>query len=305
MSRLLSALTVALWALTGAFGLAQAQDTQLALWPKTPPGKITAKGPERDTSGPNSRQVAGKHVTRLGDVARPMITVYPAPKAHNTGAAVVVCPGGGYHILAYDLEGSEVCEWLQSIGVTGVLLKYRVPRGESGKLPPEPLMDAQRALSLVRSKADQWGIDPERIGVLGFSAGGNLAARASTLYHQRAYGRIDEVDDVSCRPDFAVLVYPAYLYDRDDQDGATVNLPVNKNTPPMFLTMAWDDRVGPENVLRMAIALKRHDVPCEVHLYERGGHGYGLRKTDLPVTTWPDRCAEWMRSRGLLTRSSR
>ena len=160
-------------------------------------------------------------------------------------------------------------------------------------------MDAQRALSIVRSRAAEWGIQPDRIGVLGFSAGGNLAARLATTYSTRVYEPLDEIDRVSCRPDFAVLVYPAYLFTEGDALLAD-NLPVTTETPPMFLTMAFDDRVGPDNILRMGLALKRADVKCEVHLYPSGGHGYGLRESEHQATPWPDRCASWMQAMGWL-----
>lgn len=293
--------------LVWAVGNGQAQppaaaSASLALWPDSPPGKITAQGPERDTTGENGRNVAGRSVIRLGHVSSPELTVYSPPPESNTGAAVIVCPGGGYHILAYDLEGTEVCEWLNSIGVTGVLLKYRVPRPEGTEGVPEgPLMDAQRAVSLVRSRAAEWSIDPEKIGILGFSAGGNLAARAATNFDKRAYAPLDDVDQVSCRPDFAVLIYPAYLFTAGDELIAK-NLPVSEETPPMFLTMAFDDGVGPENILRMGIALKRAEVSCEVHLYPSGGHGYGLRANEHQATTWPARCASWMDSMGWLAK---
>jgi acetyl esterase/lipase len=277
-----------------------------SLWPENPPGVIAADGPEQDTTGEDGRMVAGQPVIRLGNVSEPMLTVFPAPAESNAGAAVLVCPGGGYNILAYDLEGSEVCEWLNSIGVTGILLKYRVPRPKQNggdKEPPlGPLMDAQRALSIVRSKAEAWNIKPDRIGVLGFSAGGHLAARLSTNYAQRAYKSLDQIDSVSCRPDFTILVYPAYLY-RESDELISDSLPVNAQTPPAFLTMAFDDRVGPENVLRMGIALKRAEVPTEIHLYPSGGHGYGLRNSEDQATTWPDRCAQWMKANGWLERN--
>ncbi len=282
-------------------GSTTAQEKTLRLWPGTPPGKIGAKGAELDTTGENGREVAGRRVIRLGNVSEPMLTVYPAPKETATGTAVVVCPGGGYNILAYDLEGSEVCEWFQSIGVTGILLKYRVPRVEGApKLPLEPLQDAQRAIGMVRHHAPEWSINPDRIGVLGFSAGGNLAARVSTNYTQRTYEAVDKADELSCRPNFAVLVYPAYLYDPKAPDDQLLvpEIAVDKNTPPMFLTMAFDDRVGPENILRMGIALKRADVPAEVHLYPDGGHGYGLRDAETDAVSWPARCEDWMRHNG-------
>lgn len=275
----------------------------IPLWNGNVPGIVAAKGQERDTTDAEGRMVAGKPVVRLGDVSEPMLTVYPADEQKNTGAAVMVCPGGGYNILAYDLEGSEVCEWLNSIGVTGILLKYRVPRpageGRADGPPVGPLMDAQRALSIVREHAQEWGIRSDRIGVLGFSAGGNLAARLATNFETRAYDLLEEVDQVSCRPDFAVLVYPAYLFEEKDELIAP-NLPISDRTPPMFLTMAFDDRVGPENILRMGIALKRQEIPAEVHLYPTGGHGYGLRPSEHQATTWPERCEAWMRANGWL-----
>jgi len=278
---------------------------RMAIWPAKPPGRTTDQK-ERDTTDDRTgRRVAGRRVIRLGYVSKPMITLFrPTPEKH-TGTAVVVCPGGGYHILAYDLEGTEVCRWLQSLGVTGVLLKYRVPRASPKGRPVEPLMDAQRALSFVRSHASEWKIDPHRIGVLGFSAGGNLAARLATNYRRRAYDSIDQIDQVSCRPDFAVLVYPAYLYDKQSKQLIATDLPVDARTPPMFLTMAFDDPVGPENILRFGLALKRANVPVELHLYPTGGHGYGLRRTRHAATTWPDRCAEWMRANGWLRRVDR
>lgn len=279
--------------------------TKMKLWPGKPPGRIAATENEHDTSGPDGRDVSGRPVIRLGHVSEPMITVFSPPADKNTGAAVLVAPGGGYHILAYDLEGSEVCEWLNSIGVTGVLLKYRVPKPPGDNRPIEPLQDAQRAMGLIRVNAEKWGIDPQRVGVLGFSAGGHLSARLSTNYTERAYEAVDEADKLSCRPDFTVLVYPGYLYERDkpadQQPLISPMLPVDKNTPPMFLTMAFDDRVGPENILRMGMALKRADVPAEVHLYPDGGHGYGLRPADSDCVTWPARCTAWLEHGGWLS----
>ncbi|GAB5402480.1 MAG: alpha/beta hydrolase [Aureliella sp.] len=286
---------------------ASAQDTEMKLWPDTPPGRVVATEPEADTTKPDGREVAGKRVIRLGNVSEPMLTVYSPPEDKNTGAAVLVCPGGGYHILAYDLEGTEVCVWLNSIGVTGVVLKYRVPRPKGDPRPVEALQDAQRAMGLIRENAEKWQIDPSRIGVLGFSAGGHLSARLSTNFSERSYDAVDDADKQSCRPDFAVLIYPAYLYERDEKEESLVSpmLPVDSGTPPMFLTMAFDDRVGPENILRMGLALKKHDVASEVHLYPTGGHGYGLRPTEHHATSWPARCAEWMQASGFLSRDSK
>jgi acetyl esterase/lipase len=280
----------------------RAAEKSINVWPAKPPGRIAAVGEEADTSGPDGRAVAGKPVIRLGNVSTPMLTVFSPPQDKNTGAAVMVCPGGGYNILAYDLEGTEVCQWLNSIGVTGVLLKYRVPRAEKEGRPLEPLQDAQRGLKLIRAHAQDWGIDPERIGVLGFSAGGNLAARLSTGYARATYENSDAIDAVSCRPDFAILIYPAYLFDKESDQLVASDLPVTAETSPTFMAMAFDDRVGPENVLRYAMALKKVEVPTELHLYPTGGHGFGLRKTEAPVTWWPERCADWMQASGWLKR---
>ncbi len=281
--------------LTVAPVIARGDDSIVELWPGTPPGRIAADGNERDTSEPNKGLVAGKSVIRLGHVSEPSITIYPAPAENNTGAAVMVCPGGGYHILAYDLEGTEVCEWLNSIGVSAILLKYRVPRPSGEAAPIEPLQDAQRALSLVRNRAEEWKIAPDKIGVLGFSAGGHLAARLSTNYGERAYEAIDAVDSVSCRPDFALLIYPAYLFDKGSEELVAKSLPLDDKTPPMFLTMARDDPVDSENVLRFALGMKRAQRPVELHMYATGGHGYGLRRTESAATTWTEPAASWLK----------
>jgi acetyl esterase/lipase len=273
---------------------AQEMLSPIALWPGTPPGRVAAKGEERDTTDEKGGKVAGKSVIRLGDVSTPTLTIYKPPADKNSGTAVLVCPGGGYNILAMDLEGTEVCEWLNSIGITAGLLKYRVPKSEGEPRPIEALQDAQRAMSLLRGRADELRVDAKRIGVLGFSAGGHLSARLSTNYAKRAYGSVDGKDDVACKPDFAVLVYPAYLIHKE----AETELPVDGQTPPMFLTMAADDPVDADNVLKFSLVLKHAKVPVELHLYPRGGHGFGLRRTEAVCTQWPDRAAEWMRAQG-------
>ncbi|MFO0915370.1 MAG: alpha/beta hydrolase [Pirellulales bacterium] len=273
----------------------------LRLWPAAAPGDTKTLPAESDLTKPDENQVAGKRVIRLGNVSDPTLTVFRPAKEIDTGAAVVVCPGGGFHILAWDLEGTEVCEWLNSIGVTGVLLKYRVPVREGRARHEAPLQDAQRALGLVRHHATEWGIDPKRIGVLGFSAGGHLAASLCTNFEQRTYDRVDAADDVSCRPDFAILIYPAYLIDAKADNQIVPHLKITEQTPPTFLTMAQDDPVNADNVLYWALALKQAKVPVGVHLYPTGGHGYGLRRTESPSTTWPDRAAEWLRERGMIS----
>lgn len=269
----------------------------IPLWPGRAPGETNSVSTERDTSKPGERFVAGKSVIRLGNVSQPSITIYQPESGKNTGAAVIVCPGGGYSILAWDLEGTEVCEWLNSIGVTGVLLKYRVPKREQG-----PLQDAQRALGLVRHRAKEWSINPQRIGVLGFSAGGNLAAELSANHAPRAYPIVDDADAASCRPDFQILIYPGSLVPKDEPWKIAPQLAVTTNTPPTFLVMAADDPVRVENVLGYALALKQSKVPVELHVYASGGHGYGLRRTEEPVTHWPDLTAQWMKGQGWLER---
>ena len=206
---------------------------------------------------------------------------------------MIVFPGGGYNILAMDLEGTEVCEWLNSIGVNCAVLKYRVPARPGGPRYAAPLQDAQRAIGMVRSRAEEWGIDPHRIGVLGFSAGGHLAAAASTNFDKRAYTPIDAADQASCRPDFAVLIYPAYL--APDEKTLAPELTVRADTPPTFLVQAEDDPVHVENSLVYFKALKDAKVPAEMHIFPTGGHGYGLRPTDQKVTTWPQLAAQWLK----------
>jgi acetyl esterase/lipase len=274
----------------------------IALWPGTPPGDTETLPPEQDTSKPTDKAVGGKPLIRLGNVSKPTMTVFPAPKEKNTGAAVVVCPGGGYNILALDLEGTEVCEWLNSIGVTGVLLKYRVPARKDRRYEA-PLQDAQRALGLVRQHASEWGIDSARVGILGFSAGGHLAANASNNYETRSYSAVDDADKQSCRPDFSVLIYPAYLTEKDKLDQLSPELKITERTPQTFLAMTQDDPIHVEGPIYYSLALKQAKVPFELHVYPTGGHGYGLRPSEHNVTSWPARVADWMKTRGLINPS--
>lgn len=277
-----------------------AADTAIPLWPKGAPGAQGDIGPESDTTKGDGQLVGGRRVIRLGNVSVPTLTVYRAPKAKDTGAAVVVFPGGGYSILALDLEGTEICEWLNSIGVTGILVKYRVPVRAGRARWAAPLEDAQRALGMVRKRAGELGLDAKRIGVMGFSAGGHLAAAASTNYERRTYDSVDEADAVSCRPDFCLLIYPAYLTVKEDGDKVAPELKITGATPPTFLVQAEDDGVRVENSLFYYAALRNAKVPAEMHLYPAGGHGYGLRPAGKLITTWPQRAEEWMRSQGLL-----
>ncbi len=272
----------------------------IPLWPGKVPGETATLPKEGDTTKADGRLVAGKPVIRLGNVSAPMLTVYPAPQDRNTGAAVLVFPGGGYSILAYDLEGTEVCEWLNSIGVTGILVKYRVPVRKDLPRHVPPLQDAQRAIGLVRKHAKDWAIDTNRIGVLGFSAGGHLAAAASTNYEKRIYDSLDEADKLSSRPDFAILVYPGYLTVKEQGDKVAPELPIDANTPPTFLVQTGDDGVRIENSLFYYLALKNAKVAAELHVYPIGGHGYGLRPTSDAVTFLPARAETWLESLKLL-----
>jgi len=212
-----------------------------------------------------------KTVIRLGNVSKPTITIHRPPAGKDTGAAVLVCPGGAYSILALDLEGTEVCDWLNSIGVTGVLLKYRVPKRSGLEKHTAALQDTQRALGLVRHRASEWGIDPARLGVLGFSAGGHLSAALCSSAAQRTYPTVDDADKISCRPDFTVLIYPAYLALKDEDNKIAPEVSVTTNTPPTFIAMAEDDPVRVENALFYALALKQAKVPVELHVYPVGG----------------------------------
>jgi len=241
-----------------------------------------------------------KPVDRLTNVTKPTITVYKPDKDKDTGAAVLICPGGGYHILAMDLEGTEVADWLNSIGVTGIVLKYRVPRRKDRPKHLAPLQDAQRAMSLVRKHAKEWGIDSSRIGILGFSAGGHLSATASTNFDERQYEPIDDNDVICCRPDFTVLVYPAYL---TEGDKLAPEICVTEKSPPTFLVHADNDHISSENSARMYLALKKAGVPAELHIFTTGGHGFGLRPTEEPCSNWPAQCEKWLRNRGLLDKA--
>ena len=262
------------------------------LWPGAAPGEsATVTPPEKDLPP----QKEARAVRRVANVSKPTLTHYAVPADKASGAAVVIAPGGGYNILAWDLEGEEVAAWLNTVGVTAFVLKYRVPRRpEDAKdaAPKAALIDAQRAIRLVRSRAKEFGIDPAKVGMLGFSAGGNLTALTCTNYDTPQYPAADAADEVSSRPDFAALIYPAYLV--EPKTGQLFEgVKVTAKTPPTFLAHAFDDPVTPVNSLAYALELKRLKVPCELHLYSAGGHGYGLRPAG-PVTTWPKRCEEWL-----------
>lgn len=271
----------------------------IVLWPGGAPG-FRPSGEEQNMTTAEDRMVSGKSVLRLGNVSNPTMTIYAPPKGKANGASIVVFPGGGYRIVAYDLEGTEVCEWLNGLGITCALVKYRVPSPEGASRHASPLQDAQRAVGWLRHHAAQRGLDPSRIGVLGFSAGGHLSAVLSTNFDKRTYDRVDAADEASCRPDFTVLIYPAYLTTREDLTKVSPELAITPKTPPVFIVQTQDDSVPVEGSLFFYAALKAHKVPAEMHLYSKGGHGYGLRPSADPVSEWPSRAEAWLRRIGVL-----
>lgn len=257
-----------------------AQDS-IHLWPEKVPGE------EKEKSAAVISDNNDREVTRVSEVTDPLITVYKPEESKNNGVGIIVCPGGGYHILALDLEGSEIAKWLSDLGYTAFVLQYRVPRKQEGAL-----MDAQRAMRVVRSRADEWGLNRDKVGIMGFSAGGSLAARTSTLYEKKMYDRVDEKDKLSCKPDFSILIYPAYL-DKGENRTLTPELEVNSLVPPMFLFATADDKHA-NSALVMAGALRDASVPVELHMMPEGGHGYGLREGTIAGETWPGLLEKWL-----------
>ncbi|MCW3100935.1 MAG: alpha/beta hydrolase [Chthonomonadaceae bacterium] len=274
----------------------------LPIWPGAVPGDFGTFPPERVRDPSDAPTKTAKWIT---NVTTPTISVFRPSRKKNTGAAMVICPGGGYWNLAWDLEGEEVAGWLNSEGITSIVLKYRVPRreGQPERLPaPGPLLDAQRAVSLVRSNARNWGIDPNRIGMVGFSAGGHLTMMTATNFDRRSYEPIDKIDTVSCRPDFAVVIYSGYfLSDNKDSDILADYIRIPENTPPIFLAHSNDDTTArAKHSVLMYLALYKAHVPTELHVFAAGEHGFGVRKTTRPGATWPNLCISWLRERGVL-----
>jgi acetyl esterase/lipase len=260
----------------------------MELWPDKVPDETSDIGAEKSLMSPklDRKQVEVTEPTKM-----------------ITGTAMVICPGGGYWNLYWELEGEEVAAWLNSLGVTGIILKYRVPRRADepkGEPARRPLQDAQRAISLVRSKAKEWGIDPKRIGMVGFSAGGHLAVATATSFDKRSYEPSADIDKISCRPDFAILVYSGYLKAKD-KDELAPGLRIPKETPPIFLAHGGDDIISsPEHSVVMYLALKRAGVPAELHIYATATHDFGVRPSDRPCSTWTQSCADWLRDQGFL-----
>ena len=301
----------------GEPGLAAAQtawqpspgNKQIPIWPGAAPDARTLDGPEvsgtvvDDATG-SKRLVGGKPWVYVARVSQPTMTVY-SPVGSNTGVAVVVFPGGGYNVLAIDLEGTEVCDWLTARGITCVLLKYRVPCVKSGPYRDcrTALQDAQRTVGLLRFQAAQWHIDPRKIGVLGFSAGGHMVAAIATHFEKRLYSTVDAADTASCRPDFAIALYPGHLAVRERDFALNPDIQVTSRTPPTFLLQAEDDPIDPvENSLVYYAALRKAGVPAEMHVYVKGGHAFGLRRTSSPITEWPQLVERWLATIGMISK---
>ncbi len=274
------------------------------LWPGSPPEEPGNLGPERTRLSPqlDRKQVEVTNQTRLlTDVSQPTITVYRPATNLDTGTAVLICPGGGYWDLYWQLEGEEVAAWLNSIGATGVILKYRVPRRPDepkGEPARRPLQDAKRAVSLLRSKAGAWSL--RHIGMVGFSAGGHLVLATATSFEKRTYEPRDDIDQLSCRPDFAIAVYSGYLKAKD-KDELAPGIHVPEGTPPVFLAHGGADIISPpENSVLMYLALRRARVPAELHVYAGAAHDFGVRPSDQPCSTWTEACTRWLRHQGFL-----
>ena len=264
-----------------------------ALWPSIPPGDVSGEVGEE--------KVETKGVKRISNVSEPSITYYLSDSAKANGTTVLVCPGGAYNILAIEHEGEDVCKWLNEIGVHAALLKYRVPRRKNREPHAAPLQDAQRAIGLIRQAGENWEVPLTKLGVLGFSAGGNLAVMTATSFNQRTYEKVDSADELSCLPDFAMPIYPAYLLDEKNQGRLAPHIKITKHCPPFFFAHTGDDRIPAEGSVLTYLALENAGVVGnELHVYSFGGHGYGLRKSEKAVSQWPDRAEAWMRSLKLL-----
>jgi len=273
----------------------------IKLWPNGLPRDAIPLEPTR------IKELEAKQtIERITYVDQPTLTLYRAPAAKANGCGVVVCPGGGYNILAWPKEGLELAEWFNSLGVTAVVLKYRVPRRDPHRPHWEPLQDAQRAIRIMRKHAADWGVDSNRIGILGFSAGGHLTVMAGTHYDESTYDRVDDADDLSARPDFMCPIYAAYLGNdyRDDRAEIGSLVQITQGTPPTFMAVTLDDTYRGVQAGLLLAEFKKAGVPAEAHIYSVGGHGYGIRPSANPVATWNLRLEEWLRVRGLITDSS-
>ena len=270
------------------------------LWPGKPPGDLPVRGEEKTFIRTSTLYGTDVIVT---NVTKPTLTVYTPPRGNNTGTAVVVCPGGGYWDLYWEGEGEQVASWLNSQGITAVILKYRVPRPPNvleADVPIGPQMDAQRAVSTVRSRAAEWGVNPKKIGIIGFSVGGHLALATSTNFAKRTYEHIDAIDDVSSRPDFAILCYSGFLKNKE-KDEILPGLTIPQDSPPVFLVHSTDDTMSPsDHSVIMYLALKRARVPVELHIFAKGEHDFGVRQDGRLPSSWPQLCINWLHAFGFL-----
>jgi acetyl esterase/lipase len=266
----------------------------LPLWAEGPPSVMK---PKSEATAKLIQSYGGPTATRLTDITEPTVTIYRPEKPN--GASVIVAPGGGFMFLSYSFEGTQVCEWLNSIGVTAVLLQYRTPTRDESEPFALPVQDAQRALGLVRHHATEWGLDPKRVGLLGFSAGGNLAGHAAWDRGARTYPQKAELDDPR-GPDFLVFIYGGGFLDKDDKTKFREGFSVPADAPPAFFLVAHDDKSNPIEAAMLYLEYKKQNLSAELHIFTQGGHGFGIRKGNHPINDWPQRCAEWMKSMGFL-----
>ena len=299
-SKTILLLTVFVFSLRGSL-IANDQHKEITLWAT---GEVPDEPKDiKERKKPTKTDALGK--MRIAYVDNPTLTVYRASEEKANGTGVIICPGGGYNILAWTHEGTEIAEWFNSIGVSAFILKYRVPRRDPETPHSLPLQDAQRAIRIVRSNAKKLNIDPNRIGVLGFSAGGHLTVMSGVHYNKKTYPKVDASDDFSARPDFLIPIYPAYLGNRENKDKLSELININKNTPPTFIAITHDDSDRSYYSALLYAALKKNNVVGELHIYSKGGHGYGMRKSKNPVHTWPDRCRDWLGSMGYLEKKEK
>lgn len=271
-----------------------AEPVTVKLWPEGTPGGLA---PVSEATKKLIASYGKPGPNRVSDVSDPTLTIYRPDRAN--GACVIVAPGGGYMFLSYVHEGTQVCEWLNSIGVTAALLKYRCPTRDDADVFQKPVQDGQRAIGMVRHHAVEWGIDPKRVGLLGFSAGGNLLGHVACDRSERTYPQKSEYD-ADARPDFGIMIYGGGFLDANDKARFRAGFSVPQDAPPMFFAVAHDDKSNPVEAARMYLEYKKLGIPAELHVFTHGGHGFGMRRDGHPINDWPQRCAEWMSSMGLL-----
>ena len=274
--------------------LSAAEPLTLKLWPDGPPG---VRVPKSDATEKLIQSYGGPNPNRVTDVNDPTIAVYKPEKPNGT--SVIVAPGGGYMFLSYAHEGTMVCDWLNSLGVTAVLLKYRTPTRDETLPYEKPVQDAQRAMGLVRHHAQEWGLDPKRVGLLGFSAGSNLTGRAAFDRVVRTYPQHPELDNPA-GPNFIVMIYGGGFLDKDDKSKFKDGFSVPVDAPPAFFLVAHDDKTNPQEATMLYLEYKKRKLPAEIHVFTKGGHGFGMRKDGHPINEWPQRCADWMKNMGWL-----